>query len=265
LTILDVRNVTDLFADPDCDGPPIRVKEACEEDDLSTVELEEEEIEEPIIDNVSGEEIKIKKPAVRYPENDLVTMARERRPKIFVNGVDVSVLVSREMYFDNEGKPITVSLKDHTKEIIKNHYSSLDDFLNKWNHTDKKAAIVKEMEEQGILVSALLEAVNKEADLFDIICHVAYDQPPLTRKERVNNVKKRNYFTKYGEQAKKILNALLDKYADEGITTIESTEVLSIDPLNNFGTPYEIIKMFGSKENYEAAVKDLEKQLYQFA
>lgn len=264
-TILDFRNVTDLFADPDFDGPPIRIKEAGEEDDLSTVELEEEEIEEPIIDNVSGEEIKIQKPKVRYPDNDFNTIARERKPKIFVNGVDVSVLVSREMYFDNEGKPITVSLKDHTREIIKNNYTSLDDFLNKWNHADKKAAIAKEMEDQGVLVSALQDAVNKELDLFDLVCHVAYDQPPLTRKERANNVKKRNYFTKYGEQAKKVLEALLDKYADEGITTIENPEVLSIDPLSNFGTPYEIIQAFGGKEKYNEAVKELENQLYRFA
>jgi type I restriction enzyme R subunit len=263
-TILDFRNVTDLFADPDFDGPPIRVKEAGEDEDLSDVENEEEDNEEPVVDATTGEEVIIK-PRVRYPQNDGNTFAHERKPKIFVNGVDVSVLVSREMYFDNEGKPITVSLKDHTKEIIKNHYASLDDFLSKWNHTDKKAAIVKEMEEQGVLVSALQDAVNKELDLFDLVCHVAYDQPPLTRKERANNVKKRNYFTKYGEQAKKVLEALLDKYADEGITTIESAEVLSIDPINNFGTPYEIIKMFGSKEKYEAAVKDLEKQLYQIA
>ena len=211
---------------------------------------------------MTGEEIKIQKPGVRYPENDFNTIARERKPKIFVNGVDVSVLVSREMYFDNEGKPITVSLKDHTREIIKNHYASLGDFLNRWNDSDKKAAIIKELEDQGVLVSALQEAVNRELDLFDLVCHVAYDQLPLTRKERANNVKKRNYFTKYGEQAKKVLEALLDKYADEGITTIESAEVLSIDPLNNFGTPYEIIKMFGSKENYELAVKELENQLY---
>ncbi len=264
-TILDFRNVTDLFADEDFDGPPIRIKEAGEDEDLSNVELEEEEIEEPIIDNVSGEEIKIQKPVVRYPINNNITFARERREKIYVNGVDVSVLVTREMYFDNEGKPITVSLKDHTKEIIKNHFASLDEFLSKWNETEKKAAIIKELEDHGVLVTALQEAVNKELDLFDLVCHVAYDQPPLTRKERANNVKKRNYFTKYGEQAKKVLEALLDKYADEGITTIESTEVLSIDPLNELGTPYEIIKMFGSKEKYEAAVKDLENQLYQFA
>ena len=179
--------------------------------------------------------------------------------------MNVSVLISREMYFDNDGKPITVSLKEHTKEIIKNQFATLNDFLNKWNNTDKKTAIIKELEEQGVMVTALQDAVDKELDLFDLVCHVAYDQPPLTRKERANNVKKRNYFTKYGEQAKKVLEALLDKYADEGIVTIENTEVLSIDPLTNFGTPREIIELFGSKEKYAAAVKELEKQLYQFA
>jgi type I restriction enzyme, R subunit len=261
-TILDFRNVTDLFADPDFDGPPIRVKEATEDTDLSTIEEEEENFTDPIIDNVSGEEIILKKPPVRYPENERTSFVHERKPKFYVNGVDVSILVSREMYFDNNGRPITVSLKDHTKEIIKNHFATLNDFLNKWNDGEKKAAIIKELQEQGIMVDALTDAVDKEADLFDIICHVAYDQPPLTRKERANNVKKRNYFTKYSEQAKKVLNALLDKYADEGITTIENTEVLSIDPLTNFGTPPEIIRMFGSKEKYIEAIGELEKELY---
>lgn len=264
-TILDFRNVTDLFADPDFDGPPIRIKEAKEDDDLSTVETEEEELEVPLVDNVTGEEIKVEKPKVRYLENERTTKARERKEKIVVNGVDVSVLVSRELYFDNQGRPITVSLKDHTREIVRNHFATLNDFLTKWNDADKKAAIIKELEEQGVLVSALTEAVNKEADLFDIICHVAFDQPPLTRKERANNVKKRNYFTKYGEQARKVLEALVDKYADEGITTIESAEVLSIDPLSQFGTPYEIIKLFGNKENYYEALKELETKLYQSA
>ena len=261
-TILDFRNVTDLFADVDFDGPPIRIKEAGEEDDLAGIEAEEEEWAEPIIDNVTGEEIQLKRPPILYPQTSTTSFVRERREKIYVNGVDVSVLISREMYFDNEGRPITVSLKDHTKEIITNHFATLKDFLNKWNDTEKKEAIIKELEEQGVLVSALQEAVGKELDLFDLVCHVAYDQPPLTRKERANNVKKRNYFTKYGEQAKKILEALLDKYADEGIVTIENTEVLSIDPLNEFGTPYEIILMFGSRENYNLAIRDLEHQLY---
>ena len=204
----------------------------------------------------------LKKPSVRYPENNMTSFVRERPQKIYVNGVDVSVLVSREMYFDNNGKPITVSLKDHTKEIIKNHFATLNDFLNKWNDGEKKAAIIKELEDQGIMVEALTDAVDKEADLFDIICHVAYDKPPLTRKERANNVKKRNYFTKYGPQARKVLEALLDKYADEGITTIENNEVLSIDPLTEFGTPPEIIRMFGSKEKYNRAIGELEKELY---
>ena len=261
-TILDFRNVTDLFADPDFDGPAIRVKEASDETDLSIIEEEEENFTDPVIDDVTGEELTLKKPTVRYPENNMQSYVAEGRPKIYVNGVDVSVLISRELYFDNNGQPITVSLKAHTKEIIKNHFATLNDFLNKWNDGEKKAAIIKELEEQGIMVDALTDAVNKEADLFDIICHVAYDQPPLTRKERANNVKKRNYFTKYGEQARKVLDALLDKYADEGITTIENSEVLSIDPLTDFGTPPEIIRMFGSKEKYFEAVKELEKELY---
>jgi type I restriction enzyme R subunit len=264
-TILDFRNVTDLFADPDFDGPPIRIKEATEDTDLSVVEEEEEQNIDPIIDNISGEEMVLKKPSVRYPENIASSFVGERPQKIYVNGVDVSVLVSREMYFDNNGKPITVSLKDHTKEIIKNHFATLNDFLTKWNDGEKKTAIIKELQDQGVMVEALADAVDKEADLFDIICHVAYDKPPLTRKERANNVKKRNYFTKYGEQAKKVLEALLDKYADEGITTIENNEVLSIDPLTEFGTPPEIIKIFGNKEKYIDAIKELEQNLYQIA
>jgi type I restriction enzyme R subunit len=101
--------------------------------------------------------------------------------------------------------------------------------------------------------------------LFDLICHIAYDQPPLTRKERANNVKKRNYFTKYGEQSRKVLEALLDKYADEGIENIESMEVLKVKPLNEFGSPIEIISEFGSKEAYLKAIQDLENELYKTA
>jgi type I restriction enzyme R subunit len=199
-TILDFRNVTDLFADPEFDGDPVRVKETGEGDDLSGIEAEEEVQDTEIIDEISGEPIQVQPPVIRYPTNVTGTFAGERPPKQYVNGVDVSVLVSRELHFDNQGKPIITSLKDHTREIIKNHFATLRDFLNKWNETDRKAAIISEMEEQGVLVGALQDAVNKEVDLFDLVCHVAYDQPPLTRKERANNVKKRNYFTKYGAQ-----------------------------------------------------------------
>lgn len=261
-TILDFRNVTDLFADKDFDGDPIRVKPVTEDTDLSGIVEEEENNATPIIDEETGEEIKIA-PGIRYPEPQTPTSkVSEPREKVYVNGVDVSVLISREMYFDSNGKPITTSLKDHTKELIKGQYASLDDFLSRWNSTDKKEVIIKELEDQGVLVEALRDAVNREVDLFDLICHVAFEQPPLTRKERANNVKKRDYFTKYGEQARKVLETLLDKYADEGVTNIESMDILKVKPLTDFGSPLEIIQQFGSKAKYLEAVKELEQELY---
>ena len=169
------------------------------------------------------------------------------------------------MYFDHNGRPITVSLKDHSKEIITNRFASLNDFLNRWNASDRKAVIIQELEQQGVLTDALQEAVNKEVDLFDLICHVATTSHHLRGKERANNVRKRNYFTKYGEQAKAVLEALLDKYADEGIVTIESSEVLSLHPFDEYGTPPEIIRLFGNRENYTRAITELESQLYKIS
>lgn len=266
-TILDFRNATDLFADKDFDGEPIRIKPVPEETDISGIIDEEESDTTPIIDDVTGEEINIEKPEIRYPEQKNTNVqVKEPRQKVYVNGVDVSVLISRELYFDQHGKPITTNLKDHTREIIKAKYASLDDFLNKWNTTDRKEAIIAELQEQGVLVEALYEAVNKQLDLFDLICHVAYDQPPQTRKERANNVKKRNYFAKFGDQSRKVLEALLDKYADEGIENIESMDVLQVKPLSDFGSTIEIVNgIFGSREKYIQAVKELEKELYKIA
>ena len=232
---------------------------------MGDIIIEEENDTTPIIDEVTGEEVKVEPPEIRIPITSIGGIPPTPREKVYVNGVDVSVLVSRELYFDQHGRPITTSLKDHTKEIIKGKYASLNDFIHKWKTTDKKEAIIEELKQQGVLVEALMEAVNQQVDLFDLICHVAYDQPPLTRKERANNVKKRNYFTKYGEQSRKVLEALLDKYADEGIEDIESLEVLKVKPLNEFGSPIEIIKGFGTKEKYMIAVKDLENELYQTA
>jgi type I restriction enzyme R subunit len=266
-TILDFRNATDLFADKEFDGDPIRVKPVSEETDLSGIIDEEQNNPSPIIDEVTGSEIEIGKPEIRYPENSIPARPiSEPRQKVYVNGVDVSVLISREMYFDHHGKPITTSLKDYTKILIKEKFASLDDFLNKWNSTDRKEAIIAELQEQGILVEALYDAVGKQVDLFDLICHVAYDKPPLTRKERANNVKKRNYFTKYGDKAKQVLEALLDKYADEGITNIESMEVLRVKPLDEFGSAYEIVEgIFGGRNKYQEAIKELENELYKTA
>jgi type I restriction enzyme R subunit len=256
-TIIDFRNATKLFADKDFDGDPIKIKvkgpdEPIDDPDDETDDYPSDEDTGSNVDEPQPAVIKKPRPAPPSPP----------REKIYVNGVDVSVLQSQELYFDVNGKLITRNLKDYTKDIIKEQYNSLKDFLTKWNEAERKAAIIKELEDRGVMVEALQNAVNRQLDLFDLVCHVAFDQPPLTRKERANNVKKRNYFTKYGKEAKQVLEALLDKYADEGITTIESTEVLSLHPFDEYGTPPEIMKMFGTKHMYFEAIKDLENQLY---
>ncbi len=262
-TILDFRNATDLFADKDFDGDPIRVKPVNETDDLSTILDDEEADETPIIDEVSDEEITFEKPEIRNPFSTADFVPRQ---KVIVNGVDVSVLVSRELSFDKDGKLITRKLTDYTKEIVTEQFSTLNDFLNKWNESDKKETIIKELEEKGVPVDDLINSVDKKLDLFDLICHVAFDQKPLTRNERVNNVRKRDYFTKYGEQARQVLEALLDKYADEGIENIESLDVLNVIPFTEFGSRTEIVKgIFGGKDKYLKAVKDLELELYSLA
>ena len=258
-TILDFRNVTDLFADPDFDGEPIQIKEIGQDQEIPPFEPTDDEVfPEPEGEN------KPEVQPIRTPEGEPGEV-NEPRPKVYVNEVDVSILISREMYFDQHGRPITTSLKDHTKAIIKEQYKSLDDFLNRWNSADKKTALIEELQQQGVLVEALYNAVNKDLDLFDLICHVAYDMPPLTRKERANNVKKRHYFNKYGEQVRKVLENLLDKYADEGIDDIESIEVLKVKPFTEIGSPIEIVRTFGNKEAYLEAVKELENELYKIA
>jgi len=260
-TIMDFRNVTDLFADPDFDGDPVRVKEIGEDDEI---ESPEEEIgnDEPIEED--GEEIIFESP--EPPEiisgGDVINEPRE---KYYVNGVNVSILNERIQYMDGNGKLITGSLKDYTKQKVREQYQSLDEFLNKWNHADKKQAIIEELTEQGVVFENLKEAVNQEMDIFDLICHTAFDQPPLTRAERVKNVKKRNYFTKYGEQTRKVLEALLDKYADEGIGNIEDMKILTVNPIDQFGSPLEIVQLFGGKKQYLKALTELEQEIYRKA
>jgi len=258
-TIMDFRNVTDLFADPAFDGEPVMIKNVTENEDLS--EIEDETTEEPVTD-IDGEEVKFPDPPEIEGGGEIVA---EPKAKYYVNGVDVNVINERVQYLDGNGKLIIESLKDYTRKNVLKKFRSLDEFLNKWNNAEKKEAIIKELEEQGVFFDRLKEQVGKDFDPFDLICHVAFDAKPLTRKERANQVKKRNYFTKYGEKAKKVLESLLDKYADDGLLTIESTEVLKLDPLNKLGTPVELIKAFGSKQKYKEALKELEKELYKTA
>ncbi|MBI1224108.1 MAG: hypothetical protein GC192_02625 [Bacteroidetes bacterium] len=266
-TILDFRNVTDLFADPAFDGDPILPARTYHEDeDLSTLIADEEEALEdmPIIDEESGVAIEIQPPKTKNFFGEPPTKTGYAN-KVYVNGVDVTVLVSRELHFDHEGKPITTSLKDYTSKLIKGQYASLDAFLSRWKSADRKEALIQELQEQGVPVENLQEAVGTALSFPKGICHVAYDQPPLTRRERAMNVKKRDYFTKYGEQARRVLEALLDKYADEGITNLESLDVLKVRTLNEFGSPIEILREFGGKERFLAAVRELEGEIYRVA
>ena len=165
-------------------------------------------------------------------------------------------------YYGPDGKLITESLKDYTKKTVAKEFKSLSDFIRHWSKADKKQAVIDELAEEGVLWEALADEVGKDYGAFDLICHVAFDQPALTRRERAENVRKRNYFAKYGDQARAVLNALLDKYADEGVQCIEDLKVLKVQPLDRFGTPVEIVKQFGGRKHYEEAIQELEALLY---
>ncbi len=258
-TIMDFRNVTNLFADPDFDGDPVMIKQVSEDDDLAGVE--EESSETPIVDE-NGEEVEFPETTGYREVFGGGDIAEDPKVKIRVDGVQVKIINERVQYLGTDGKIITESLKDYTKNNVTKRYKSLEKFLNTWNNSAKKEAIVQELEEQGVFFDALKEEVGKDFDPFDLICHVAFEAKPLTRKERANNVKKRNYFTKYGKKAQAVLNSLLDKYAEDGLLTIESTEVLKLDPLNKLGTAMELIKAFGGKAQYLQAIKELEQELY---
>jgi len=262
-TIMDFRNVTALFADKDFDGDPVRIKDAGEDDDLSGVEDEGEDA--TVIDDLTGEEVDFpepEQPDVTIPEGD---PPEGRRQKVTVRGVEVSIVKERVQYLGGDGKIITESLRDYTRENVRRSYASLDSFLTSWTQADKKRAIIDELEQQGVIFAALNEEVGSAFDPFDLICHVAYEQKPLTRRERAEQVKKRNYFTKYGDLARKVVAALLDKYADEGFLDLENPEIITLDPLKKLGSPVEIIRAFGGKPAYDAAIHELTQQLYRAA
>jgi len=263
-TIIDFKRATELFADPDFDGDPVQVYEPTSgESPVPPDEADEN-------DGSDGDDEGVTYPAtqgfgewggVEETDEDNATVRR-----YVVANVPVKVAAERVQYFDPNGKLITESLKDYTRNAVTKEYTTLDDFLRRWSSAEKKQAIIEELAEQGVFFEALADEVGdksgKDFDPFDLVCHVAWDMPPLTRKERADQVKKRNYFTKYGEQAREVLEALLDKYADEGVAQIEETQILTIAPFTNFGTPIEIIRAFGGFEQYQKAVNDLEKALY---
>jgi type I restriction enzyme R subunit len=191
--------------------------------------------------------------------------ARQPQAKYYVNDVEVRVVSERVQYLDEQGRLITESLKDYTRTTVRKAYASLDAFLNAWNDAERKAVIVEALAAQGVFLDELAEQVGRDYDAFDLVCHIAFDQPPLTRRERAERVRKRHVFAKYGDQTRDVLDALLEKFADGGIRSVESMDILKVDPLTKFGTPLEIVKLFGGRDKYRAAIHELETQLYQKA
>ena len=240
-TIMDFKKATELFRDDDFDGPPIVIYEPGDDDPPEPPDPPQPYDDEPPFEPPETGESK----------------------KVYISGVSARIIAERIEYLGPDGTLITESYRDFTRKQIKSEFASLDDFLKSWNTADKKQVILELLEDHGIVLDNLAEEVGKDYGDFDLICHIAYDQPPLTRKERANQVKKRNYFTKYGDQARAILTALLDKYADEGIRTIENAKVLKLKPFSDIGTPMEIInQVFGGKESYETAIQELEQELF---
>ncbi|RIF23532.1 EcoAI/FtnUII family type I restriction enzme subunit R [Shigella dysenteriae] len=269
-TILDFKKATELFADERFDGIPEKVMDTTPEDIAdpeSDFEEKLEEISEHDEEQVTGVDEPPAPPYQVTDTDDVGPLPEEDEKKIrkfHVNGVAVDVIAQRVQYYDADGKLVTESFKDYTRKTLLKEYASLDDFTRKWQDADRKEAIIHELEQQGIIWEVLAEEVGKDLDPFDMLCHVVYGQPPLTRKERAENVRKRNYFTKYSEAAQAVLDNLLDKYADAGVQEIESIQVLKLKPFDSMGTLPEIIKTgFGDRNGYNQALSELENEIYQ--
>lgn len=239
-TIMDFRNITRLFADPEWDGP---------------LEMDE--------DYIKG---KGKLYPVYHKENPSVVSDVEvpYLPIVDKEGCIVKIINKMVSVYDTNGKLLrTESITDYTKKNINDTYVNLDDFICRWNAAEKKAEITDLLRESGIDLHALKQEKNMEdVDDFDFICHIAYGKKPLTRRERAENVKKRDVFNKYGAEARKVLEALLDKYANGGITQLENRAVLYLDPFRQIGSPANIAKLFGGNQQYVTAVKELSNLIY---
>ena len=268
-TIMDFRNVTDQFADRAFDGDPVMIKEVGEGEVFTPENIAGDTTDE-IIDPETGEVIDFgqetdnlenTKPII-IDGGEIVT---EKRAKVYIAGVDVTILNERIQYLNNAGELVTTSLHDYTKQNLLQKFSSLDEFLSRWHQADKKSALIAELREQDVVLEDLQRDVEKDLDLFDLICYVAWGCPPLTRKERAENVRKRDCFAKYGDRAQAVLNALLEKYATDGIENIEEMSVLKLEPLKQLGSPAEILKQFGGKSQYIEVLRELKSELYQLA
>ena len=262
-TIIDFKRATDIFADKDFDGDPVQIYEPKNDEPIDppapepeappggTPTVQPAHLDDPLLDGHD------------FPGDGTTGgSGREEVTRYIVGNVTVSVARQRVQYLDAQGKLITESLRDYTRIHLVEKYSSLDQFLQAWSEADRKAAMLQELEAQGVLFEALADEVGRDLDPFDLLLYVAWNMPPLTRRERANRVKKRNVFTQYGPVARKVLDALIDKYADEGVQTIESMEVLRVPPLNMLGTPIELVRSFGGRPQYDAALRSIEQEIY---
>ena len=252
-TIMDFKRATALFADPDFDGDPVQIYEP----------NTDETVVPP--DEATDSETTNETPA-DYEIGDAFDPSSGAPPsKYYVDNVEVHVATERVQYLDAGGRLITESLTDYSRKTVLREYQSLDSFLSAWSEADRKQVILEELAAKGVFLDEIADQVGRDYDAFDLVCHIAFDRPPLTRKERANKVKKRDVFTKYGDKARAVLESLLDKYADGGLRSVESLEILKVEPLTGYGTPVEIIKLFGGKDAYLAAIRELENALYQEA
>ncbi|MEQ8846822.1 EcoAI/FtnUII family type I restriction enzme subunit R [Botrimarina sp.] len=263
-TIMDFRRATALFADPDFDGDPVQIYEP-KEGDPPVPPDETHFDDEPAESGEHASDCPVDTRSDPGSDGDVTFGGGSdggKPTRYYVNDVEVAVAVERVQYLDADGKLITESLTDYTRRSLLESYATLDEFLGDWNEAERKEAIVATLREKGVFLDELAEQVGRDYDPFDLVCHVAFDRPPLTRRERADNVRKRDVFGKYEGKAREVLEALLEKYADDGLRSVESLEILKVSPFRDFGTPVEILRLFGDREGYEKAIRELESAIY---
>ena len=257
-TLIDFRGATSHFADPEFDGEPVQIYEPGEGDPIDPPDPPPvDEDGDPNPEDPDEDETVIDDPDWPPPSGT------GPQKKIYVDGVSATIVAERIEYLDEHGKLVTESLRDFTRKALRKRFASLDDFLRRWNTAERKQAIIEEMASEGLPLTVIAEELGTGLDPFDLVCHVAFDAKPLTRRERAESVKKRDVFAKYGEQARAVLGALLDKYADEGVLNLDDANVLRIPPLDRLGTPFQLVSAFGGRPGFERAVHDLQTALYE--
>ena len=259
-TLIDFRGATSHFADPDFDGEPEQIHEPGEDDPMTPPDDGDEVEEDPAGYDLDGDD-----PGGTIPDDwpdPLPPGAGGGTRKIYVDGVSATIVAERVEYLDEHGRLVTESLRDFTKKALRKRFASLDDFLKRWNAAERKQAILDELDAEGLPLERVAAELNRDLDPFDLICHVAFDAKPLTRRERADNVRKRDVFARYGDQARAVLDTLLAKYADEGVLNLDDAAVLRIPPFTELGTPVQLIRAFGGRDAFVAAVHDLQAALY---